>query len=238
VPVTGVVVFGVITFCSTLSGGLTSLRLGHRMDWLMALAGGVVLSAALSELLPEAIEQARDQHVNPQVPFAGALLGYLAFHALERWAIEHHHHDDEPSAVGKAGAATFILHSTFDGIAIGLGFQIDSALGAIVAVAVVGHDFFDGVNTVAFLRGHHHSVETSRRWLLADAIAPAVGAVVGYTAGIPHEVFPIALGFFSGVFVYVAATNLLPKARTLAASRAVPVTVLGAVAMFAITRAA
>jgi len=36
-----------------------------------------------------------------------------------------------------------------DGFAIGAGFQIGSATGVIVALAVVTHDFADGFNTVS-----------------------------------------------------------------------------------------
>lgn len=234
----GALVFAAVTFASTMAGGLTALRLTTKIEWLMALAGGVVLAAATLDLLPEAVERAQDTGVSLRVPIGAVLAGYLAFHALERWAHEHHHHPDEPSMMGKAGAGAFIVHSFFDGLAIGLGFQLDTALGVVIALAVVGHDFFDGVNTVTFLRGHHHPERTSRRWLLADAIAPAVGAVAGAAIPFPDEVFPLALGFFSGLFVYVAATNLLPRARDLPATRAVPVTVLGAALMLAITRAA
>ncbi len=235
---TGALLFAGLAFVSTMAGGLTALRLTQRSEWLMALAGGVVLAAALLDLLPEAVSQAREHGISERVPIGAVLLGYLAFHALERWAHDHHHHDDEPSAMGTAGATAFTVHSFFDGLAIGLGFRIDTTLGVVVALAVIGHDFFDGVNTVTFLRGHRHGPRASRRWLLADALAPVVGALIGVSVRPPDAVFPLALGFFSGLFVYVAATNLLPRARDLPATRALPVTLLGAALMFAITRAA
>ena len=37
-----------------------------------------------------------------------------------------------------------------DGIGIGLGFQISNVVGVLVAVAVISHDFTDGMNTISF----------------------------------------------------------------------------------------
>ena len=40
------------------------------------------------------------------------------------------------------------------GIAIGLAFQVSSSTGLTVALAVIGHDFADGINTMALMLAH------------------------------------------------------------------------------------
>jgi hypothetical protein len=45
----------------------------------------------------------------------------------------------------------------------------------------------------------------------------------------------VALGFFSGLFVYAATTNLLPAAHGLPIRQALPVTLAGASAMFLVS---
>jgi ZIP family zinc transporter len=209
----------------------------------MALAGGVVLGAALFDLLPEAVERAAELDISARVPIGAVLVGYMTFHAFERFlhpdghSHEGHGHEG-PDPTGVAGAAAFIVHSFFDGLAIGLGFQVDSAVGLLVAAAVIGHDFSDGLNTVSILVANRHPAIRSRRFLFADAIAPLVGAGVALSLPVPDEVLPVALGFFCGFFIYASTAELLPRSRHLPTSQALPVTLVGALAMFLISLAA
>jgi len=95
-----------LTFCSTMLGGLTALRWPSRTDVLMALAGGVVLAAALFDLLPEGVERAQDLGMSVRIPIGAVLAGFLTFHVVERLVHRHgdDHHHDRPDPVGIAGA--------------------------------------------------------------------------------------------------------------------------------------
>jgi ZIP family zinc transporter len=167
-----------------------------------------------------------------------ALVGFLSFFVLERFLHHHHEEPEAPQMAGLVGATGFVIHSFFDGLAIGLGFRVGPALGLLVAIAVIGHDFSDGLNTVSYLVTHRQPRNRSWLWLLADSVAPLAGAAVASLAPVPNIVFPLAIGFFSGLFVYAASTSLLPRARELVTWRAVPLTVAGAAGMFIISRLA
>jgi ZIP family zinc transporter len=201
----------------------------------MALAGGVVLGAAAFDLLPEAVDHARQSGVAVWLPYAMAGIGYFGFRALER-RLHDRDHSHGHGRMGVAGAAGFTVHSFFDGLAIGLGFHLSDGVGIVVALAVIGHDFSDGLNTVSYLIAHGHDRARQWRWLVASATAPLLGALVGGLVAVPDEVFPVALGFFSGVFVYAATSNLLPRALQASRAVVVPLAVLGAAAMFAVSR--
>ena len=227
-----------LTFGSTMAGGITAMRWPSRAEILMALAGGAVLGAALFDLLPEAVERAQDLDISVRVPIGAVAVGFLFFYSLERFV--HHdqhvgHEHQAPDPAGLIGAAGFVVHSFFDGLAIGLGFRVDSALGILVAAAVIGHDFSDGLSTVSYLTAHRHSTQRSRRFLLADAITPIVGALVAYLIPIPNEVFPVALAFFSGLFVFAATTSLLPASESLPPRTALPATIFAACVMLVIS---
>jgi zinc transporter ZupT len=226
-----------ITFGSTMAGGIAALRWPRRTELLMALAGGVVLAAAFFDLLPGAVARADQIGMSPSVPLGAVLVGYLTFQVVERF-VHRHGEVEGPDPAGLAGALGFVIHSFFDGLAIGLGFRVDSALGILITAAVIGHDFSDGLNTVSYLVAHRQPAGRSKWWLLADASTPLCGVLVASLVPVPDAVFPIALGFFSGLFVYAASSNLLPRSQHLPVLQAVPTTVGGVAVMFLITRLA
>lgn len=226
-----------VAFVSTMAGGMTALRWPRHVTSLMALAGGVVLAAAFFDLLPDAVQRAVDIHMPVGVPIGAVLVGYLTFELMEQY-VHRKGQIEGPDPAGIAGAVGFVIHSFFDGLAIGLGFRVSAGLGILVAVAVIGHDFSDGLNTVSYLVAHGQPARRSLRLLLADATTPVIGALVASLAPIPAQVFPIALGFFSGLFVYAASTNLLPRAHELPLVRSASITGTGVVLMFLITRLA
>jgi zinc transporter ZupT len=49
--------YALLTVVSTLAGGLVALRLRHRLSWVMAFTGGVVIGVALLDILPESIDR-------------------------------------------------------------------------------------------------------------------------------------------------------------------------------------
>lgn len=220
-----------------MAGGMTALRWPRHVTSLMALAGGVVLAAAFFDLLPDAVQRAVDIHMPVGVPIGAVLVGYLTFELMEQY-VHRKGRIEGPDPAGIAGAIGFVIHSFFDGLAIGLGFRVSAGLGILVAVAVIGHDFSDGLNTVSYLVAHGQPARRSLRLLLADATTPVVGALVASLAPVPAQVFPIALGFFSGLFVYAASTNLLPRSHELPLMRSASITGTGVIVMFLITRLA
>lgn len=227
--------FAGATFFSTMGGGIAAIRWPARLELLMAVAGGVVLGAAVFDLIPEAVDHAQESGVATWLPYGVAVLGYFTFRVMER-RLHQHDHSHGPNRMGVAGAAGFTVHSFFDGLAIGLGFHLSDGVGVIVALAVIGHDFSDGLNTVSYLIAHGHDRARQWRWLIACASAPLAGALVGGLVPVPDEVFPIALGFFSGVFVYAATSNLLPRALKASTAAVVPLALAGAALMFGISR--
>jgi zinc transporter ZupT len=232
------VAFAAVAFFSTLAGGFAALRWPARVQALAALAGGVVLGAAFFDLLPDAILRSAEIHISAQVPVGACLVGFLGFYTLERFLHHHHEEGEAPDRAGLFGAAGFVVHSVFDGLAIGLGFRVDSALGFLVAAAVIGHDFSDGLNTVSYMVTHRQPADRSRMLLVADALAPILGALFASFVPVPDTVFPVAIGFFSGLFIYAASSTLLPRAKELAPEKGLPLTIGGAAVMFLITRLA
>ncbi|MCL6438811.1 MAG: ZIP family metal transporter [Rubrobacteraceae bacterium] len=228
-------VFSSVTFFSTMAGGIAALRWPGRRQVLMALAGGVVLGAAFFDLLPDAVSRASELGMQPVVPLGAALAGYLAFRVMEHSA---GHHEKGGGTAGLVGAGGFVVHSFFDGLAIGLGFEVSMSVGVLVALAVIGHDFSDGLDTVSYMVAHGQPVKRSVGMLLADALTPLVGAVVAMVLPVPGVVFPVAIGFFSGLFIFAATGRLLPLAAPLGFRRSTLLALGGVLFMFLISRLA
>lgn len=230
-------VFSVLPFFSTLLGGWAALRLRHRLHPAMAFAAGLLVATALADLLPESSELLPER---PLLVGGLAVLGYLAFSALEaqlhRQAWEHQHHpahpaeephEHEPQQFGLIGAGWLIVHSLLDGLAIGAGFSVSGETGLLVALAVLAHDFADGMNVVTL------ALMSARRFavllLVLDALAPPLGALIGTVATPPGEVLGGLLAVFSGGFLALGAGHLLPEAQHRQPGRAPTLVILAAI---------
>jgi ZIP family zinc transporter len=137
------------------------------------------------------------------------------------------------------GAGSLSLHSLVDGFAIGVAFQASRSVGIVVAVAVLVHDFSDGLNTVNVVVKNGGDRRTALRWLVVDAAAPVVGAALSFLTPFPENSIAIALAIFSGFFLYIGASDLLPESH-----HAHPrffttfATFVGAATLFLVTRIA
>jgi ZIP family zinc transporter len=200
------------TFASTMAGGLLALRLQHRLHLILGFSAGAVVGVALFDLLPESLTLVRGRYDMPAAAAALAL-GYLAYLVLNR-ALQLHGPGataDPPSRRGALGAGSLCVHSFIDGLSIGLAFKVSMPVGAAVAVAVLVHDFSDGINTVGLVLRHAGGVRGALRWLLADALAPLAGAAATLLFSPAEPVLGICLAVFAGVFLYIGASDLVPE---------------------------
>lgn len=227
-----------LTVLATLAGGRIGLRFSNHLETLLALTGGVVVAIALLDVLPEGIDGVGD------VDLATALVaaGFLAFFLAERLLVLHDREEAvetlSSERVGILGAAGLSAHSFLDGLAIGFAFGVDSATGFLVFIAVIGHDFADGLNTVSYVLRRSGSRRTAVKWLTIDALAPLVGAIVGSQVAISDQALGSVLCVYCGIFLYIGASDLLPEAHSQGSWARVGLTALGFAMIFAVTRLA
>src|SRR5215831_977826 len=227
-----------ITALSTLCGGLVALRFQRELTTAIALTGGIVVAVALFDVLPEAIKTVDDPRRVTALVGAGFLLFFLA----ERLLVLHHRDEAEQARahakVGALGAAGLSIHSFIDGLGIGLAFHLGTATGLLVFLAVVTHDFADGLNTVNFVLRQSGERSQAIRWLAADAIAPFLGALTGVFIGVSDRTLGQLLALYAGFFLYMGATDLLPEAHEHPSGKRVALTAAGFLFTFLIARAA
>ena len=230
---------------STLAGGAMALRFRDRLHYLLGFTAGVLLGVVAFDLLPEIFELARAHAFDPSASMIALVVGFLLFHSLEKFVLvhpaqeEHYSHHHHPN-VGLASAAVLAGHSCMDGVAIGIGFQVSAMVGVTVAIAVIAHDFSDGLNTVSLMLRHKNSTRRALAMLVVDAVAPLVGVLLTLAFTIPPFQLMTYLGFFAGFLLYIGVSDILPEAHSRAgpgvAVTLIALTCCGAAFVYAVVR--
>jgi ZIP family zinc transporter len=202
------VVLGLATAGATLAGGALALRFENRLHLILGFSAGAVIGVALLDLLPEALKLAAK---GPSAIAGLIAAGFLAYLVVDRALLIASPH--RTAHRGHLGAGSLTVHSTIDGLAIGFGFQVSAAVGTVLALAVLAHDFSDGVNTVNLSLAGSKNPAVARRWLLADAAAPMAGIAASRFIALPQSDLAIVLALFTGFFLYIGASELLPDSH-------------------------
>ena len=194
-----------------------------------------MLGVVFFDLLPEATAQQPGYVFGAPAAMLAAVAGFLALHVIERTAAVHRGHEVEYAGhhhqhgVGIIAASGLVGHSVMDGFAIGAAFQAGTTIGAVVAIAVVSHDFADGFNTYTITSLYGNNRRRALTLLAFDAAAPVIGAAITLAFTIPRHVLGAYLGFFAGILLYLATSDILPEAHAHHPSRlTLACTILGA----------
>jgi ZIP family zinc transporter len=208
---TTVFLIAIATFCSTLLGGLFALRFKDKLHLIAGFSAGAVIGVALFDLLPEAIVLAGGNFSLASLMIG---IGFVFYMLLERTIVLHSHTEEceNTKHKGVLGASSLSFHSFLDGAVIGLAFQISPAIGLVVTVAVLTHDFSDGINTVAIIM-RSSDTKTALKWLFVDAIAPVFGVFSTLLFTIPEGALGKILAIICGCFLYLGASDLLPESH-------------------------
>lgn len=226
-----------VTFFSTLLGGLFALRYKKSLCYFFAFSAGTLIAVSFFDLLPESISLANATGL--QVKYLSLMIvgSFLFYVFLEKLFLTHHHHENEGHGhiMGPIGAGSLVLHSLLDGAAIGAAFHVNSSVGLIVALAVISHDFTDGINTVTLMLKNKHKDKRAIMFLVADAIAPVLGVIIASVFVINSMALALILAFFIGEFIYLGASNLLPELREEKSLKILLWMLIGAALIFVLT---
>lgn len=209
-----VVFIACATMVATFLGGIFAIQMREWLHLIIGFSAGAVIGVALFDLLPEAISQGSRYH-SPARTALFVATGFFAYLILDRLVLLHTkaNQENEAHIRGTFGAGTLSAHSVLDGVAIGLGFQASPAVGIIISAAVLTHDFSDGINTVSFILKNGGSKQRAFIWLSLDAIAPVLGVASTMLFRIPESVIGLVLALFTGCFLYLGASDLIPESQ-------------------------
>ncbi|MBP9686272.1 MAG: ZIP family metal transporter [Candidatus Doudnabacteria bacterium] len=216
------ILFGLIAGLFSLVGGVL---LTLRMDWvrkamlpLLAFAAGSFMGVSFLDLFPEAVEAVAEPHYI----FAAALAGFFLFFVLERLFTQYahkdtedvHNHSEHTEAISWLVVIGDSLHNLLDGVVIALVYIANPAVGLSTAFAIAAHEIPQEIGDFAVL--------LDRGWSRAKVIAVnvlssllnLVGIAIGYYGGMKLEgSLPYLLAGVGGIFVYIAACDLIPEVQ-------------------------
>lgn len=208
-------VIAFFTIISTLLGGLFAIRFKDKLHLILGFSAGAVIGVAFFDLLPESISLASGAY-NLKLISILIAAGFVTYLILDRFFSLHLHEDDcceNHSRRGNLGAITFIVHSFLDGLCIGLAFKVSPTIGYVVAAAVLAHDFSDGINTVNMIFKNEGTKKKAFIYLIADALAPALGVLSALFITVSEPVLGLILAVFTGLFLYIGASDLIPESH-------------------------
>ena len=206
-------VFAALAAAADVAGGLiVTTRIRHSLATLNTLVGfgaGFMLSVAMLEMLPHAVEVDNG--------LFAVLVGYLAVHLTQHVLTPHFHfgeetHDDamKSRGVGVWALVGLIPHSFFDGVAIVGGYLVSGEVGFLIFVAVLLHKIPTGVSLASIMLASGNTVRSTIVAVVLLAVATLLGALVTPAFAV-LEHYGLALA--AGVTIYVAASNLIPESQ-------------------------
>lgn len=203
-----VTVMSLLAGLADLIGGWLTLMFAFsrtRMEQLMALGAGFLLGGALFTMLPAALAESAGG------PFYVAV-GFLGLYVIRQVGSPASQAAGGPTAASAwAAFVGLLLHSFFDGAALGAAIQADQQLGLMAAVAIFLHKIPEGFSLAAVVLAATHS---RRLAMMATGTVGLVTVLGAWTvtawatvATVPHGAM---LGLAAGSFLYVGSTEMLP----------------------------
>lgn len=175
----------------------------------ISFAAGVLLATAFLEMFPEAVRHQRD---NGNF-FVASLAAMAAFFLLERFLFGFHTHEDDHAV--PSGYLVLIgstVHNFLDGVVIAASFLVSPTLGVTTTLAVAAHEIPHEAADFGLLLNARFSRGTALLLNFLSGLAAMVGALwCFWFEGLVETRLPWFLAATAGMFIYIAASDLLPE---------------------------
>lgn len=226
-PELPVLVAGLVGLALFLSGlpGLHPKALSLDIRYVVAFASGVVIAAAMFEMIPES-------DVSNNWTFLG--IGFFVFYLLERLVMVHScgENDCELKSVGWVTLVGMSADNFTDGIAVAAGYFTNPVLGLFVAVAVIVHEIPQSLTVTLVMRDEGYSTKKILATLFIGAVLYPAGAALA--GAFPGTVYRQIVALIAGEFVFVGAGELLPEAHKKFNLKVITSVILGAAFVLAL----
>src|ERR1700738_1422936 len=207
---------GLLAALADVAGGLVLVRargVERYLRYFVALGAGFLMATAVIEMVPESLKLS-SQRGNPSLGPILIMAGYCVVHLLEHTINSHfhygeetHHHEFVSMHTGYSVLGGLSVHALFDGVAIGSGFVVLNALGALIFLGVFLHKAPEGFTMASVMLASGRS----RRVAFYSAVGLAVATLLGVLViELVPAWLPYGMPISAGVGLYVGARDLVP----------------------------
>jgi len=181
---------------------------------LVGFSAGALLGGAFFHLLPEVLGMEKSEGIGSMQIFMFLILGIIAFYLIERVLKWHHCHEKGcdihtftyMSLIGDS------IHNFIDGLVIYSAFAVNTSLGIVTTIMIVGHEIPQEIGDFAVLIYGGFGKVKALLWNFITALAAVIGAVIGYFIGnYTDGIAIVLLPFAAGGFLYIAMSDLIPE---------------------------
>jgi zinc and cadmium transporter len=212
------IVYSLVAGLLSLVGGLVVLwqsRLAQRLvSPLMAFGAGAFLAAALVDILPEALEGAPE----PQPILMATLGGFVIFFTLERLVMrlkggkQGHRHSEHTESLPFLLVLGDSIHNFIDGVVIALAFVANPLIGLPTALAIAAHEIPQEIGDFSILLNLGWDKKKVLAVNVIQSLLTIPGVILGVYLGRTIEPYlALTLGATAGIFLYIAASDVIPQ---------------------------
>jgi zinc and cadmium transporter len=211
-----IILYSAIAGLSTLLGIalviINEERVVRYSHYVNSFAAGLILGVAFFHLFPESLELSQNALLY-------IFLGFLVFYLLESLMVLHSgseiHFKGKRNPKHTKGMVMFsglFFHSLFDGIIIGVGFEIDPKVGLLTSLGIIMHEVPEGVTSFSLLIASI-TRNTALKMSIAVALATPLGALISlaFIGGLSESTVGLLLAMAGGSFLYIGASDLIPE---------------------------
>lgn len=183
---------------------------GKLSEKLTSFAAGVLITVAVVDLLPEAMEVSSDSRLVSWWILAGILLVFL----MEKSGLWFHHHDGTHGTNPPISGIFWgdVLHNFIDGFAIGAAFLLSPHAGILTSLAVGLHELpKEMADFSIYLRSGCSDIKNILLNLISSLVAVMGGLIVFLNREWVASYEGSLLAMTAGMFLFIALADLIPE---------------------------
>jgi zinc and cadmium transporter len=203
-------------FLSMAVAVVVTFRLPHVwLNRMVSFSAGLLLSIALLDLLPDALQSG----LSGATVLAIFVAGLLGFFAFEKGVLAAHSHGKPEPASALARPVPLVLlgsamHIWTDGMMLAAAFLAAPQLGWSLTFAVIAHEIPREGGDFSLLLAAGWAKKKALLWNAVSRSACVAGGVMGYYLfDAARGWIPVALTLAAAGFIYIALFGILPWVR-------------------------
>lgn len=191
---------------------LTVKPLSHVLaKYSIPFAAGVLMTVALTGIIPEA------HHMLGESAYLYVLLSFFAAYLFENLFFDLHHHDCNEESHHHTGSIQLVIvgdtiHNFIDGVAIAASYLVNPGLGLATAISTFLHEVPHEIGDFGIMLKGGFSKTKIFILNLFSSLSSFVGAFMVLFFATSDTVNGTLLSFAAGLFLYLGASDFLPKA--------------------------